>query len=190
METVLSLLIGIGLSAACGFRVFVPLLVVSIAANTGHLTLAKSFAWMGSDTALIAFAVATVLEITAYYIPWLDNLLDTVASPAAVVAGTIITASLVADLSPFLKWTLAVIAGGGVAGLVQGTTVFTRATSTATTGGFANPILATAELGGSVVTSIMSIVAPVAAILLAITLVAFVGVRVRKKRQKAMAVQA
>ena len=190
MDTVLSLLIGIGLSAACGFRVFVPLLVVSIAANTGHLTLARSFAWMGSDTALLAFAVATVLEITAYYIPWLDNLLDTVASPAAVVAGTIITASLVADLSPFLRWTLAVIAGGGVAGLVQGTTVFTRATSTATTGGLANPILATAELGGSVVTSVLSIVAPIAVVFLAVALVAFLGVRVRKKRQKAAVVQA
>jgi len=188
METVLSLLIGIGLSAACGFRVFVPLLVVSIAANTGHLSLAKGFAWMGSDAALIAFAVATALEITAYYVPWLDNLLDTVASPAAVIAGTIITASLVADLSPFLRWTLAVIAGGGVAGLVQGTTVLTRATSTATTGGLANPILATAELGGSVVTSIMSIVAPIAGVLLAIALVAFVGVRLAKKRQKVSAV--
>jgi hypothetical protein len=190
METILSLLIGIGLSAACGFRVFVPLLVVSIAANTGHLTLARSLAWIGSDTALITFAVATTLEIIAYYVPWLDNALDTVASPAAIVAGTIITASLVADLSPFLRWTLAVIAGGGVAGLVQGTTVLTRAASTATTGGFANPILATAELCGSVVTSIMSIVAPVAAILLAVTLVAFVGVRARKKRQNTAVVQA
>jgi len=187
METVLSLLIGIGLSAACGFRVFVPLLVVSIAANTGHLSLAKSFAWMGSDAALIAFAVATVLEITAYYVPWLDNLLDTVASPAAVVAGTIITASLVADLSPFLRWTLAVIAGGGVAGLVKGTTVLTRATSTATTGGLANPILATAELGGSVVTSVMSIVAPVAAVLLVLGVAGFVAVRWSKRREKAAA---
>src|SRR5882762_9625453 len=125
METVLSLLIGIGLSAACGFRVFVPLLVVSIAAHTGHLKLASGFAWMGSDAALIAFAVATALEIAAYYVPWLDNLLDTLATPAAVIAGTLVTASLATEMSPFLKWTLAVIAGGGVAGLVQGTTVLT-----------------------------------------------------------------
>lgn len=189
METVLSLLIGIGLSAACGFRVFVPLLIVSIAAHTGHLKLAQSFAWMGSDTALIAFAVATVLEITAYYVPWLDNLLDTVASPAAVISGTVITASLVTDMSPFLRWTLAVVAGGGVAGLVQGATVVTRASSTATTGGFANPLLATAELGGSFFTSILSIVAPVVAVLFAVGLVAFVGVRMRKKRQAAAAAQ-
>jgi len=97
METILSLLIGIGLSAACGFRVFVPLLVVSVASHTGHLHLSSGFEWMGSDAALIAFAVATVLEVAAYYIPWLDNLLDTVASPAAVIAGTLVTASLIAD---------------------------------------------------------------------------------------------
>src|SRR5438445_1621214 len=148
MEPVLSLLIGIGLSAACGFRVFVPLLVVSIASRTGHLHLSHGFEWMGSDAALIAFAAATVLEIAGYYIPWVDNLLDTIASPAAVVAGTLITASLVTDISPFLKWTLAVIAGGGAAGLIQGTTVVARGASSTGTGGLANPLLATAELGG------------------------------------------
>jgi hypothetical protein len=183
METLLSLLIGIGLSAACGFRVFVPLLVVSIAAHTGHLTLAKSFAWMGSDAALIAFGIATALEIAAYYVPWLDNLLDTIASPAAVIAGTIVTASLVTDMSPFLKWTLAVIAGGGVAGLVQSATVVTRGTSTATTGGLANPILATAELAGSVVTSVASLVVPVLVVLVILGVVGFVVVRTAKKRR-------
>src|SRR5205814_7387904 len=160
METVLSLLVGIGLSAACGFRVFVPLLVVSIASRGGHLHLSSGFEWMGSDAALIAFAVATTLEIAAYYVPWVDNLLDTIASPAAVVAGTLVTASLVSDMSPFLKWTLAGIAGGGIAGLVQGITVVTRGASSDGTGGLANPILATAELGGSLITSILSLVVP------------------------------
>jgi len=161
MESFLSLLVGIGLSAACGFRVFVPLLVVSIASHTGHLHLSAGFEWMGSTAALIAFATATALEIAGYYVPWVDNLLDAIASPAAVIAGTLITASLVADMSPFLKWTLAVIAGGGVAGLVQGTTVLTRGASSAGTGGLANPILATAELRGSLITSFLSLVVPV-----------------------------
>ena len=93
--------------------------------------------------------------------PWADNLLDTIATPAAVVAGTIVTASLVTDMSPFLKWTLAVVAGGGVAGLIQGATVTTRAASSAGTGGLANPLLATAELGGAVVTSVLSLLVPV-----------------------------
>src|SRR5215475_13958065 len=112
METLLSICIGIGLSAACGFRVFVPLLAMSIAALSGHLTLAQGFAWIGSYPTLIAFSVATCLEIAGYYIPWVDHLLDTIATPAAIIAGTIVTASMVTDVSPFLKWTLAVIAGG------------------------------------------------------------------------------
>src|SRR6187549_3150374 len=145
MDLFLSLCIGIGLSAACGFRIFVPLLVMSVAAKSGHLSFVSSFQWMGSDVALITFAVATCIEIAAYYIPWLDHALDVIATPAAIVAGTIVTASMVGGMSPFLKWTLAVIAGGGAAGLVQGTTVVARGTSTATTGGIGNPIFATIE---------------------------------------------
>jgi hypothetical protein len=175
METIVSLLIGVGLSAACGFRVFVPLLVLSLAAHSGHLTLASGFEWMGSDAALIAFAGATVLEVAAYYVPWVDNLLDSVAGPAAVIAGMLVTASLVTEMSPFLKWTLAVIAGGGVAGLVKGTTTVTRGTSTLTTGGLANPLLATAELGGSLVTSLVAILVPALVLLLIVALLAWVG---------------
>ena len=164
MEALLSLLVGIGLSAACGFRVFVPLLIMSVAAHTGHLTLAPSFQWIGSDVGLATFIIATILEIGAYYIPWLDHALDTVATPAAIVAGTIITASMVSGMSPFLKWSLAVIAGGGAAAAVQTTTVLTRAASTATTGGLANPIFATIELGGSIFASLLAIWIPIAAV--------------------------
>src|SRR5256885_9777672 len=157
MEPVLSLLIGIGLSAACGFRVFVPLLVVSIASHTGHLHLSSGFEWMGSTAALIAFATATALEIAGYYVPWVDNLLDTIASPAAVIAGTLITASLVAGMSPFLKWTLAVIAGGGVAGLGQGTTGVRRGATRAGTGRLGDPCLPRAGLGGMLGSSFLSL---------------------------------
>ena len=182
MESFLSFLVGVGLSAACGFRVFVPLLVVSIASYTGHLHLSSGFEWMGSTAALIAFATATALEIVGYYVPWVDNLLDTIASPAAVIAGTLITASLVADMSPFLKWTLAVIAGGGIAGLVQGTTVLTRGGSSAGTGGLANPILATAELGGSLITSFLSLIVPVLVALAIGVLLFLAGWRFFQKR--------
>jgi len=184
METFLSVLVGFGLSAACGFRVFVPLLVVSIASHSGHLQLSPGFEWMGSDAALVAFATATVLEIAGYYIPWVDNLLDTVASPAAIIAGTLVTASLVTDMSPFLKWTLAVIAGGGVAGLVQGATVVTRGASSAGTGGLANPILATAELGGSLITSLLSLIAPALVVFMIGVLLFFAGWKLFQKRAK------
>ena len=181
METVLSICVGIGLSAACGFRVFVPLLVMSIASVSGHLTLAHGFEWIGTYPAMISFAVATCVEIAGYYIPWLDHLLDTIATPAAIVAGTVVTASAVGDMSPFLRWTLGVIAGGGAAGLVQGGTVLTRAASGATTGGLANPLVATAELVGATITSIMAVVAPVLALLLLMTVAVFVGRKLLRK---------
>jgi hypothetical protein len=163
METFVSICLGIGLSAACGFRVFVPLLAASAASLSGHLTLGSSFDWLGTYPALICLGVATVAEVAAYYIPWLDHLLDTIATPAAVVAGTLLTAALVKDMSPMMKWTLALIAGGGIAGAVQGGTVLLRGASTAATGGFANPIFATIELGGSAITSLVSLATPVIA---------------------------
>ncbi|HOX16704.1 MAG TPA: DUF4126 domain-containing protein, partial [Smithellaceae bacterium] len=116
METFLSIAVGIGLAAACGFRIFVPLLMMNLAALSGHLVLPSGFAWMGSTYATIAFASATVLEIIGYYVPWFDHVLDTITTPAAVIAGTVTTAAAVTDISPFLKWTMALIAGGGIAG--------------------------------------------------------------------------
>jgi hypothetical protein len=180
----MSVLVGLGLSAACGFRVFVPLLVVGIAARSGHLSLAAGFDWMGSDAALVAFGVATALEIAGYYIPWVDHVLDIVATPAAVVAGTLVTASMVTDMSPFLRWSLAVVAGGGIAGAVQVTTVVTRAASTASTGGLANPLVATAELGGSVVTSLMALIVPVATVVLLVGFAVVAGAKLAQRRAK------
>jgi len=182
METLLSICLGIGLSAACGFRVFIPMLIVSIAANAGHLTLASGFEWLASDAAVVSFGLATVLEIAAYYIPWLDNLLDTVASPSAVIAGTVITASVMTDMSPFMRWTLAAIAGGGVAAAVQGVTVFARAASTTLTGGLANPILATAELGGSGVVALMAFFVPLLTLLIILTVLIVVGRKLLKRK--------
>jgi hypothetical protein len=174
VETLLSILVGIGLSAACGFRVFVPLLVMSIASLSGHLTLSDGFAWIGTCPALVAFAVATLAEIAGYYIPWIDHLLDIIATPFAVVAGIIVMASSVVGVSPFLRWTLAILAGGGVAGTFQAITGLTRASSTVTTAGLGNPILASVEAAGATVFSILSIAVPVIALALTVLVLAFV----------------
>ncbi len=166
METILSVFIGISLSAAAGFRVFVPFLVMSIAAHTGHLSLTSGFEWVGTTPALIAFSSATLFEILAYYIPFIDNLLDAIATPAAVIAGVVLTASTVTGLNPFLSWMLAIIAGGGIAATVQSITGVIRLASTSTTGGVANPAVSTAELGGAAVLSGLAIFFPVIGIVL------------------------
>jgi len=173
-EALVGVAVGIGLSAACGFRVFVPLLVLNLASLTGHLHLGPGFEWMGSPHATVAFGTATLAEILAYYIPWLDHILDLIASPAAIIAGTIVTASMVLEMSPFLKWTLAIIAGGGAAAIVQGVTVALRTKSSALTAGMGNPLVATGELAGSVITALLAIIVPILCLILISLLCIFV----------------
>ena len=167
-DLALSIVLGIALAAATGFRVFLPMLIVSGAAYAGHLQLDSSFAWLGTPSALTMLSVAALAEVLAYYVPVIDNLLDTLATPAALIAGTIVSAAVVTDVPPMVKWTAAVIAGGGIAGLTQGLTGILRAHSTVLTGGLGNPVIATAELGGALLISFLALVAPAAAVALVI----------------------
>ena len=160
-ELILSVIVGVGLSAACGFRVFIPPLVMCIAAKAGHVSFGADFVWMETNVALVAFSIAAILEIGAYYIPWLDNALDTIAAPAAVVAGTMTTAAMLGDISPWMKWSLAAIAGGGTAGVVQVTTTVARGASSVLTGGLGNWVVSTGEGIGAVITAILAIVVPI-----------------------------
>ena len=164
LDVLVSIALGIGLAAAVGFRVFLPLLVVSAAGYTGYLPLGDSFSWLATLPALVMLSVAAVLEIAAYYIPGVDNLLDAVATPAALVAGTVVAAAVMADLPPIVKWTTAVIAGGGAAGITQAVTGLLRAKSTVTTGGLGNAVIATGELGGSLLTSLLALFMPLVAL--------------------------
>lgn len=180
-EFLLSLFLGIGLSAACGFRIFVPLLILSLATLSGHMSLSGEFGWIATYPALMVFAVATILEIVAYLIPWVDNLLDTVTTPLAIIAGTAVTASVITEIDPLLKWSLAIIAGGGVAGTIQTFTGLSRITSTTFTGGLGNPVLSTAEATTSLGMSLISISFPVVAFALVILLLIFCGKKIRSK---------
>ena len=160
LDLALSIALGVGLAAATGFRVFVPLLVMSVAAHAGYLPLGENFAWLATTGALIMLSIAALVEILAYYIPGVDNLLDTLATPGAVLAGIIASAAVMSDLPPMIKWTLAIIAGGGAAGITQGATALLRAHSTAFTAGIGNPVIATAELGGALIVSLVALAAP------------------------------
>jgi hypothetical protein len=173
MEFLFSLLLGIGLSASCGLRVFVPLLVANVASLTGHLPMNTGFEWMGSWIAFGILLVATLTEIAAYYIPWLDHLLDTIALPTAFVAGTLLTTSVLGDTSPLMRWVLGLIVGGGSAGVVQAGTSLLRLGSSATTGGLGNPVVASLENVLSIVFSILTIWLPLIIGALALLLVGY-----------------
>lgn len=184
--SIIAICLGIGLSAASGFRVFVPLLAASIASKAGLYHFSAGFDWMGSWTAMIIFGTATVAEIAAYYIPFVDNLLDHITTPMAVAAGTLLTTSyLGADMSPALKWGLGLIVGGGAAGIVQAGTGLLRLGSSATTGGLANPVVSTAENGMSITTSVLALLIPIiVAVAVVILLFYIVNRLVRFRRRK------
>jgi Domain of unknown function (DUF4126) len=160
MDIAFGILLGIGLSASAGFRVFLPLLVTNIASLLGYLKLGHGFEWMGSWVAFAVFATASIVEISAYYIPWLDNLLDTISGPLAMIAGTVLTASFLTDTTPLIQWVLGIIVGGGTAGIVKVGASAARLTSTATTGGAANAIVSTSENFLSLLISILSFLIP------------------------------
>lgn len=189
-DVVLSIALGVGLAAAVGFRVFLPMLLVSVAACSGHLTLSSGFAWLATPAALLMLSVATLVEILAYYVPGVDNLLDSIATPAALIAGTVVAAAVMADLPPLVKWTTAAIAGGGAAGLTQAMTALLRAKSTLLTAGVGNHVLATGEWASALGLALLALFAPVAA-LAVVALLVWVGLRlVRRLTRRARAAQA
>jgi len=169
-ETLISIFLGIGLAASVGFRIFVPLFSLSLAAYFGIIPLNESWQWVGGTTALVTLGFATILEIFAYYIPWFDNLLDTIAVPLAAIAGTAVVVSTAVNLDPIVTWSLAIIAGGGTAAAVSSSTATTRAASTATTGGLANPVISTLEVGSATALSGLAIFAPAVAIAVVVLL--------------------
>lgn len=176
METLSAIALGIGLSASSGFRVFIPLLVAGIASHFGILTLGENFLWMGSTPALICFGVAAVVEVLAYYIPFLDNLFDSIATPLAVGAGTLLMTSIFPAESEWMKWILGFVVGGGAAATIQSGSAFTRLLSSKFTAGSANPIVSTGEGVAATGFSLLSLIAP---ILVAILLIVFVVVILR-----------
>lgn len=179
-ETIISIFLGIGLAASVGFRVFLPLFALSLASYFNVWELNDSWQWIGSLAAVITLGVATVIEIFAYFIPWVDNVLDSFAVPLAAIAGTAVMVSTVANLDPVVTWSLAIIAGGGTATAIKGASATSRLASTATTGGLGNPIVSTVETGTAVVVTAASIFAPfVAAILVIIIL--FIIFRIYRK---------
>ncbi|PKA84266.1 uncharacterized protein DUF4126 [Ulvibacter sp. MAR_2010_11] len=183
VEILISVCLGIGLAAAVGFRVFLPLLVLSVAGHYEIIPLNESWQWIGSIAAVITLAIATCVEIFGYYIPWLDNALDTIAVPMAAIAGTAVMVATVSDLSPIITWALAIIAGGGTATAIKGNTSMLRMGSTATTGGFANPIVTTVETGTSIIMAILSIFIPVLAFAIVLLLFYFIYKFYKKLRK-------
>ena len=161
LEPLIGIALGIGLAAATGFRIFIPLLIAGLAARFDIVPLGDSFQWLESTPALLTLGTAAVLETLAYYVPGVDHALDVLAGPVTLVAGVVASAAVMADVPPAVMWPVAVIAGGGAAGLTKGSTALLRAKSGVATGGLANPVISTVETVGATGLAVMAIVVPV-----------------------------
>ncbi len=182
-DIILSLALGVGLAAAVGFRVFLPLFIYGLAVHEGLLSVSVGFEWASTTPALFMFAVAGTVEIIAYYVPLFDNALDGVAGPLAIAAGIGVTAAALGDAPPMLKWALALIAGGGIAAATQGASTVLRGVSTATTAGLANHLLSTGEIIGAIGLSLVAILLPYVA-LMAVALLGVIAIWVLRRRWK------
>jgi hypothetical protein len=188
----ISAFIGIGLAAATGFRIFLPMFAVSLASYMGWIPQNENFAWLSGLPTLIATGIAMIVEILAYYIPFVDHLLDTISVPLATIAGSVMFASQFTDMGTFPHWALALIAGGGTAAAISSGFAGTRAASTATTGGFGNSVVATTETAGAGIMSFLALAAPIIAFIVAILLVItviFLGRKILRKFKNYNSVQ-
>lgn len=193
LELLSTIGVAAGLGAAAGLRVFVPLLVASLACVLGVITPGHGMEWMATWWAVGIFAALSLVEVVAYHVPWLDQALDTIATPLAVVSGTVLAAAPILHLTgdsshmtsgagQLLPWAAAVVGGGLPAAGVQVASVATRATSSATTLGVANPLVATVESVGAAIVSILSVLLPVLAALLVLCVVLIVLYWARRRR--------
>jgi len=185
-DIALALALGVALAAAAGLRVFIPLLLASAAAHFGYFEPSAGFAWLASWAAMATFTVAAVVEVAAYYLPGVDHALDLITTPLALAAGVLLVAAPLGELSPMLRWSFAVITGAGAAGIMQSASALLRLKSTATTGGLGNPLVATTELGGSLLLSLLALLLPLLALVLLVLMVwGILAVRRKLRRREA-----
>lgn len=185
-EMITAVALGIGLSASTGFRVFLPLLIAGIAARLGILPLNESFSWLSGNVALGSLGVATLVEIIAYYIPFVDNMLDSISTPLAVGAGTLVSASVLPVDNELLRWISGFILGGGTAAAIQGGTAALRLGSTGSTAGTGNFLVSTTENIAAMATPLLTLLLPVvvALLILGSFFLVFRAILKRRRRKK------
>ncbi|MEX1024684.1 MAG: DUF4126 domain-containing protein [Planctomycetota bacterium] len=170
----LIVLTALGLAAAAGLRVFLPLFLAGLAGRFEWAPLHENFEWLASTPALVAFGIASLVEIASYHVPLVDHLLDTLAVPAAAIAGAAVSLAVLVEFDPWLRWSLAVIAGSGLAASIRVPIAGARAASTVTTAGVGNQALALLESLGATVLSFLAVLLPLAILPVLVVLLACV----------------
>ncbi len=178
--------LGIALSACAGFRVFIPMLAGALAGHFNIISLPADMQWLSSWPAIACFGTAAIAEVGAYYIPFIDNLLDTIATPLSIGAGTVLASSIlpIADQEPVVRWGIGLLAGGSVAGTIQMGTGLLRLFSSKATLGAGNVVVATTENAAAVSITTLSFFIPVVIALLLIALIGWIIIKLTKRFSK------
>ncbi|MCX6647275.1 MAG: DUF4126 domain-containing protein [bacterium] len=160
IEIIFALLMGFSLAATCGLRAFLPLLIISLGAKAGFITLSSGFDWMASWPAIIVFGTATILEILGDKVPTVDHILDAGGTIVRPIAGAVAASSLIQGMNPLMTMVVGIIIGATIAGIVNAIKGTVRGLSTAVTGGIANPVVSIVEDGATALTGVLSLVVP------------------------------
>lgn len=175
-----SVALGVSLSACAGLRAFLPLFALAILTRSGYINVSPSFEWIGSTPSLIVFGVATVTEILGDKFPAVDNFLDTIGTFVKPIAGTILFATVVVKMDPLLAVVLGIIMGGSVSEIVHVKKSAIRLASTSMSVGVANPFLSIMEDVGSGFGVFLSFISPILAFVVVIAFLVLLFVMYKK----------
>ncbi len=182
------IVMAVALSACCGFKVFVPPLVLSVFAKAGLLVhLGENYAWLATWPAIAVLGLATVVETVAYFVPAVNNALDTIKIPIAAIAGALTASAAMssAELSPLVRWSMAIIVGGGGAAAVSAGMAGLRSVLTTTTAGVGSSIQNVFESIISFCLSILSILGPILIALAILITLIVIWCTLRRRRRLA-----
>lgn len=205
MELLAAICVGLGLSAAGGLRIFVPLLIAGLSQRLNLVELAPALSWTSSWTALCVLGLLSVAEGVGYCVPAVDHALDALSAPAGWLAGALLSVGLVAPelhsslasgdhLTGLINQALyatglgaAAASGVAAAGITQATSAGGRIVSTTATGGIANPFYAAIESILATVASILAVLTPIVLAIGALLVLGTLYVMIRRRRTPRLA---
>jgi hypothetical protein len=179
-----------GLASSAGLNAYIPLLVVALAtrfpAGDPLLQLTPPYDLLGHWAVIAVLVVLMLIEMTVDKVPAVDTVNDIIQTFIRPTAGAILfaaNANVITDVSPLL----AIIAGVVLAGGVHAAKGAARPVVTATTAGTGNWFVSLVEDVVAFFVSLLSIVLPLLAMMLALGLLVFLVIMLRRRRRRALA---
>lgn len=153
---VINILLGLALATATGFRIFLPMFLLSFTSHIGWVTLPQKLSWLEGETALFVLGVAMLIELVSYFIPGVDNIMDIIDTPIAVIVGFLVVFSVI-EVNSMMEWILAVVIGGIVPAVIKACKATIRGGVTLLMGGLGNGLFSIVEALASILIVVISV---------------------------------